>query len=100
SSAGDAQQGSPDRNPSKPDSEQRKELSKAMDNELASQHEYGDRGQGNAKAASVREDDATREKKQALEHWLQRVPDDPGGLLRRKFQLEYQRRQQHGGEGG
>jgi Ca-activated chloride channel family protein len=24
------------------------------------------------------------------------VPDDPGGLLRAKFQLEYQRRQQEG----
>lgn len=37
------------------------------------------------------------EKQQAMEHLLQRVPDDPGGLLRRKFQLEYQRRQQEGG---
>ncbi|MFA5495859.1 MAG: hypothetical protein WC247_13885, partial [Porticoccaceae bacterium] len=27
----------------------------------------------------------------ALEQWLRRVPDDPGGLLRRKF--EYQSRQ-------
>jgi Ca-activated chloride channel family protein len=27
------------------------------------------------------------------------VPDDPGGLLRRKFQLEYERRQR-GGQGG
>ena len=33
---------------------------------------------------------------QAMKQWLQRVPDDPGGLLRRKFQLEYQRRQQQG----
>lgn len=38
-----------------------------------------------------------REQQQAMEHLLQRVPDDPGGLLRRKFQLEYQRRQQEGG---
>ena len=100
SAAGDAQQDAPDRNASKPDSEQQKALSQAIDKALASQPESGDRSQDNAKAASVREDDATREKKQALEHWLQRVPDDPGGLLRRKFQLEYQRRQQHGGEGG
>ena len=45
------------------------------------------------------EDEATQERKQALEHLLQRVPDDPGGLLRRKFQLEYQRRQQGTGGG-
>jgi Ca-activated chloride channel family protein len=30
-----------------------------------------------------------------IQHALQRVPDDPGALLRRKFELEYQRR--HGG---
>lgn len=39
------------------------------------------------------------EKEQAVEQWLQRVPDDPGGLLRRKFQLESQRRQQGGDNG-
>ena len=37
---------------------------------------------------------AQDEKQQAVQQWLQRVPDDPGGLLRRKFLLEYQRRQQ------
>ncbi len=30
----------------------------------------------------------------ALEQWLQQIPDDPGGLLRRKFMLEHLRRQQ------
>jgi Ca-activated chloride channel family protein len=41
------------------------------------------------------------EHSQAVEQWMQRIPDDPGGLLRRKFQLEYQRRQngQNGGGG-
>jgi Ca-activated chloride channel family protein len=34
-----------------------------------------------------------------MDQWLQRVPDDPGGLLRRKFQLEYERRQRGGGNG-
>lgn len=32
-----------------------------------------------------------QEKQQALEQWLRRVPDDPGGLLRRKFRYQYQR---------
>ena len=46
----------------------------------------------------AREGDAKQdEHDQAVEQWLQRVPDDPGGLLRRKFQLEYQLRQ-HGGK--
>lgn len=29
----------------------------------------------------------------ATEQWLRRIPDDPGGLLRRKFQYQYQRQQ-------
>lgn len=32
----------------------------------------------------------TDEQKQALEQWLRRVPDDPGGLLRNKFKYQYQ----------
>jgi len=34
----------------------------------------------------------SEEDKQAMEQWLRRIPDDPGGLLRRKFRYEYQRR--------
>lgn len=34
----------------------------------------------------------TAEEQQAMAQWLRRIPDDPGGLLRRKFQLEYSRR--------
>lgn len=34
----------------------------------------------------------------AQEQWLRRIPDDPGGLLRRKFQIEHLRRQQQDGE--
>lgn len=36
------------------------------------------------------------EHQQALQQWLRRVPDDPGGLLRWKFALEYERRQEQG----
>jgi Ca-activated chloride channel family protein len=28
----------------------------------------------------------------ATEHWLRRIPDDPGGLLRRKFIHQYRQR--------
>lgn len=37
-----------------------------------------------------------REQRQAVEAWMQRVPDDPGSLLRSKFRLEYERRRQEG----
>ncbi|MEP7041650.1 MAG: tetratricopeptide repeat protein [Dokdonella sp.] len=79
------------------DAAQQKALSKEIDKALAGQPQPADKN-AKAQAGVAEEDDATREKKQALEHWLQRVPDDPGGLLRRKFQLEYQRRQQHAGD--
>lgn len=32
------------------------------------------------------------EQEQATEQWLRQIPDDPGGLLRRKFEYEYQKR--------
>lgn len=32
------------------------------------------------------------EKEQEMEQWLRRLPDDPGGLLRRKMYREYQKR--------
>lgn len=41
---------------------------------------------------------AQRERSIATEALLRRVPDDPGALLRAKFQLEYERRQARGEE--
>lgn len=43
--------------------------------------------QGRAKA-----EDLNSEERLAAEQWLRRIPDDPGGLLRRKFQYQYQQR--------
>ncbi len=36
------------------------------------------------------------EQQLAQEQWLRSIPDDPGGLLRRKFMIEYMMRQQKG----
>ena len=38
------------------------------------------------------------EAQQALEQWLRRVPDDPGGLLRRKFRYQTIQRLRNGEE--
>ncbi len=38
------------------------------------------------------------EEQRANEQWLQRIPDDPGGLWRRKFLYQYQRQPQKQGE--
>lgn len=40
------------------------------------------------------EDEMSEEERQAMEQWLRRVPDDPGGLLRNKFKYEYYKRNQ------
>ncbi|QQZ31047.1 VWA domain-containing protein [Thiothrix subterranea] len=37
-------------------------------------------------------DPQQREQEQATEQWLRRIPDDPSGLWRRKFQYQYQQR--------
>ncbi|CAA6823954.1 MAG: TPR domain protein in aerotolerance operon, partial [uncultured Thiotrichaceae bacterium] len=34
-------------------------------------------------------DAETKEQEQAMEQWLRRIPDDPAGLWRRKFQYQY-----------
>lgn len=40
------------------------------------------------------------EEQLAAEQWLRRIPDDPGGLLRRKFLYQYRQHQQHGASDG
>ena len=54
-------------------------------------------GQGSNMTAGLSKEEKTEmESQQALEQWLRRIPDDPGGLLRRKFLLEHRRRQDAG----
>ncbi len=49
---------------------------------------------------TIDQNNLTEEQKQALEQWLRRVPDDPGGLLRNKFKYQYDlnRQKQRNGE--
>lgn len=50
-------------------------------------------GQPNGKAVA---DTPLSERQLAQQDWLRRIPDDPGGLLRRKFLIEHMLRQQGG----
>ena len=73
------------------DAAQRQQMQQALRKAPAAKQGDG------ARASAVRaETAAEREKRLANEAWLRRVPDDPGGLLRAKFKLEYERRQQGG----
>ncbi|MDH5835597.1 VWA domain-containing protein [Luteimonas kalidii] len=70
------------------DAAQRQRMQQALD---AGQDaaENGDATPGDPERA---ETEAERERRQAGEAWLRRVPDDPGGLLRARFRLEHERR--------
>ena len=71
------------------DAAQRERMEKAM----AEAGRPDQTGQDTKEAAAAGETPQERERRQAVEAWLRRVPDDPGGLLKAKFQLEYERRQ-------
>ena len=53
------------------------------------------RGNGPAgnNAVTSRDEVQPDEQEQATEQWLRRIPDDPAGLLRRKFLYQYKQRQ-------
>jgi Ca-activated chloride channel family protein len=79
--------------PSDSEEEMSEEDMKALQEELqraAEEAESGEKPQqmSEAELAELRQQ---QEQEQALEQWLRRIPDDPGGLLRRKFRHQYQR---------
>jgi len=55
-----------------------------------------EQSQAEGEAAAPAEQEPLTEEERATEQWLRRIPDDPAGLLRRKFQYQY--RQQYRGE--
>lgn len=74
------------------DAAQRARMRQALERAKAA----GKAAQERQPVASPAETAAERERRLANEAWLRRVPDDPGGLLRARFALEHQRRQQEG----
>ncbi len=68
------------------DSEQEGEQSEDQSDEQKEGEEEGEPSE------SEMEQNWSEEDAQAMEQWLRRIPDDPGGLLRRKFRNQHQRR--------
>jgi Ca-activated chloride channel family protein len=86
------QQQQPDGQQAKDKSQQEKpEQQKSPD--AAEQTEQQKQQQQTPAEAQVPES-ADDPERQNREQWLRRVPDDPGGLLQRKFQYQYRRQQQ------
>ena len=52
--------------------------------------------EGQQVASNEEADPLDDEERQALRQWLRRVPDDPGGLLKRKFEQQYHERMKDG----
>lgn len=72
------------------DAAQRERMRQALQRQAG----QGDPSQTNPQTAA--ETAQQREQRQAVEAWMRRVPDDPGSLLRAKFQRENERRRQEG----
>lgn len=87
-SESDSDEKSDENSEEKPDDEKKKEQDEKEQQEQ-SEKESKEKDQ----EAQISEDEREQnEKDQALEHWLEKIPDDPGGLLRRKMYREYQKR--------
>lgn len=79
--------------PQRGDEEESDEDLEALQQELQRAAEEAKQGEepqqmSEAELAELRQQ---QEQQQAMEQWLRRIPDDPGGLLRRKFRHQYQR---------
>lgn len=71
------------------DAAQRERMQQAMQRQ--GKHDGTGKAQGQVSGTPQQ-----REQQQAVEAWMRRVPDDPGSLLRAKFQLENERRKREG----
>ena len=67
----------------------REELERAA-REAAEQQQGDEQEQQNQSLAEAMAQRREQEQQQAMEQWLRRIPNDPGGLLRRKFRYQYQ----------
>ncbi len=92
SSQSESEQGDPSQ---RPEEEGVEEDLKALQEELRRAAEQAEQQQSETEQQLSEEQlEALRraqEQQQAMEQWLRRIPNDPGGLLRRKFRYQYQR---------
>lgn len=93
---GDSQQKSPEQNRDSRSSEQSdSEQQEGEQDEQSEAGEMEEEQEGEPEAERLQreiQEAWSEEDAQAMEQWLRRIPDDPGGLLRRKFRNEYLRR--------
>lgn len=96
---GDSERDDPEQGqaPNPPDAERSEQDEREHTDDAASALDASTPQDQQALARRQAEDRAADEQAQAMEQWLRRIPDDPGGLLRRRFRWEQERRQQQMG---
>ena len=68
------------------------QIDKVKNNQNKSKNEKQETKSVNKKGIKAEADELNKEEKMAAEQWIRRIPDDPGGLLRRKFKYQYKQR--------
>lgn len=92
-SQGDQQQDQESQPSEQQESDQEQGEQESEGEEQEESQEQGEEGEREAERLQREIQEAwSEEDAQAMEQWLRRIPDDPGGLLRRKFRNEYLRR--------
>ncbi|MFQ5608669.1 MAG: VWA domain-containing protein [Woeseiaceae bacterium] len=86
----DSEEGQPS---DRPDDENAQDDLERLQEELerAAQEAQQNENQGQMSEEQLEQMRRAQEQQQAMEQWLRRIPNDPGGLLRRKFRYQYQR---------
>jgi Ca-activated chloride channel family protein len=78
----------------KNESEEKENEQAQQDNQSEQNQEQSDQQNESQQNLATAESELSEEEQQALQQWLRKVPDDPSGLLRRKFQYEFEKRRQ------
>ena len=93
SSASDSQNSAKQKQSDMKDKEQQ-QAEQSSQNDSNESNKDTDKQPEQAQSTSGQEKNELDEEQQASEQWLRRIPDDPSGLLRRKFKYQYQQQKQ------
>jgi len=85
-------QSSKEQQESEADEQSKAEEDQKTDAQQGEQDQQAAEDTQNTQASSA--DDLSEEQRQAMEQWLRQVPDDPSGLIRRKFEHQYRQRKE------
>ena len=93
----ESQQGEPSDEKQEQQKSETQQSDEEEQQESSSAEEKAEEQGDDEQSQMAKPEELTEEEKneaQATEQWLRRIPDDPGGLLRRKFKYQYQRQKQ------